>query len=53
MKILAVGDVHTKSWMIEKVEKIVEDYDAVVFCGDYADNWNTTPGESLATWRLL
>ena len=52
-RILAIGDIHTKTWIIDKVEKIVEDYDAVVFCGDYADNWNTTPGESLATWRLL
>lgn len=53
MKVLAVGDIHTKSWIIDEVEQIVEKYDAVVFCGDYADNWNASPAESIATWRLL
>ena len=53
MKILAVGDVHTKTWIIEEVEKLVDDYDAIVFCGDYADNWNTSPSQTLATWRLM
>jgi len=53
MKILAIGDVHTKSWMIEKVEPLVEKYDAVIFCGDYADNWNTPATHSMSTWRLL
>lgn len=53
MKILAIGDIHTKNWIIDEVEKIMDDYDAVVFCGDYADNWNTNPTHSMATWRLL
>lgn len=44
---------HTKSWIIEEVEKLVDNYDAVVFVGDYADNWNTGPGQTMATWRLL
>lgn len=53
MKVLAVGDIHTKTWIIDKVEELVADYDAVVFCGDYADNWNTSPGETMAAWRIL
>lgn len=53
MKILAVGDIHTKTWIIDKVEELVDQYDAIVFCGDYADNWNTSPTQSMATWRLL
>ena len=53
MKILSIGDLHTKSWIIEEVEKLVDNYDAVVFVGDYADNWNTGPGQAMATWRLL
>lgn len=53
MKILAVGDIHTKSWIIEDVEKLIDQYDKIVFCGDYADNWNTYPIQSIATWRLL
>ncbi len=53
MKILAIGDIHTKTWIIDAVEKIADQYDAVVFCGDYADNWNTGPSHIIATWRDL
>lgn len=53
MKILAVGDVHTKQWMIYEIAELVDLYDAIVFVGDYADNWNTSPTHSLATWRLI
>lgn len=53
MRVLAVGDLHTKYWVIEEVEKIIDEYDAVVFCGDYADNWDTPPSASIATWRCL
>lgn len=53
MKILAVGDIHTKQWMLYEIAEIIDLYDAVVFCGDYADNWNTSPTQSIATWRLM
>lgn len=53
MKILAIGDIHTKQWIIESVEKIAHKYDAVVFCGDYADNWNTPAIESIKTWYRM
>lgn len=52
-KILAVGDVHTKQWMIYEIAEIIDLYDKIVFCGDYSDNWNTAPTSSLSTWRLL
>ena len=52
-KILAVGDIHTKIWIIEEIEKLVDKYDHVVFCGDYADNWNTGPVQTILTWRAL
>ena len=52
-KILAVGDLHTKLWMIDSVAELVNFYDYIVFCGDYADNWNTPPAQSIAAWRLL
>lgn len=48
-----MGDIHTKSWIITEVERIVDHYDAVVFVGDYADNWNAGPGETMSTWRNL
>lgn len=53
MKILAVGDIHTKTWIIDLVESVIENYDAVVFCGDYADDFNTPAIRSLETWKRL
>lgn len=53
MRILAVGDIHTKLWIIDEVEKLLADYDKVVFVGDYADDWMATSGDSIATWRKL
>ncbi len=53
MKTLAVGDIHTKSWILYEVAEIIDLFDHVVFCGDYADNWNTPPTQSMATWRIL
>jgi hypothetical protein len=53
MRILACGDIHTKNWIIDEVEEIIDNYDAVVFVGDYSDNWNTPPMHSLSTWRML
>lgn len=52
-KVLAVGDIHTKSWMLYEIAELVDLYDHVIFVGDYADNWNTAPTQSMATWRLL
>lgn len=52
-KVLAVGDIHTKVWIIDKVEELVNEYDLIVFCGDYADNWNTSPTYTMAAWRML
>ena len=51
--ILSIGDIHCKTWIIDEVEKLIDDYDHIVFVGDYADNWNTPPIHSMATWRLL
>lgn len=53
MKVLAVGDIHTKMWIIDLVESVIEDYDAVVFCGDYADDFNTPGIRSIETWKKL
>lgn len=52
-KTLAIGDIHTKIWIIEKVAKVIKDYDRVVFCGDYADDFGATPPDTLRTWRAL
>lgn len=52
-KILAVGDIHTKQWILYDIAELIDLYDHVVFVGDYADNWNTAPTHSIGTWRLL
>jgi len=52
-KILAIGDVHSKTWMIYEIAEFIDLYDRVVFVGDYADNWNTPPTHSMSTWRLI
>lgn len=53
MRVLAVGDIHTKMWIVDAVEKVISDYDAVVFVGDYADDWNTSPQKTIDTWARL
>lgn len=53
MKVLAVGDIHTKKWILSRVRNAMYEYDAVVFCGDYADNWNATPMDTIETWKAL
>lgn len=52
-KVLAVGDIHTKSWIFYEVAELIDLYDKVVFVGDYADNWNTNPLQSIGTWKAL
>lgn len=53
MKILAIGDIHTKIWIIESVRNVIQNYDAVVFVGDYADDWSSGPLSTIETWRAL
>lgn len=52
-KVLAVGDIHTKMWIIEAVTKLVNQYDSIVFVGDYADDWVSEPCQTIETWRRL
>lgn len=52
-KILAIGDIHTKIWIIKKVAKVINDYDKVVFCGDFADDFSASPQNTLDTWSSL
>lgn len=52
-KALAVGDIHTKSWIIHNVAKLINQYDYIIFVGDYVDDWNSGPLSSIETWRAL
>lgn len=49
MKILCVGDIHCKIWVINKVEKVVNEYDTIIFLGDYVDDWHATPLDNIIT----
>lgn len=53
MKVLAVGDIHTKTWIFDLVESVIDDFDSVVFCGDYADNFGAEAMRSILTWERL
>ena len=53
MRVLAVGDIHTKIWIIEAVQKLLDNYDQVVFVGDYADDWNSSSLKTIETWKAL
>lgn len=53
MKVLAIGDIHTKIWIINKVRQIAHDFDAIVFVGDYADDWGKAPIDTINTWKEL
>jgi hypothetical protein len=52
-KILAVGDIHTKSWIIDAVEKLLPKYEKVIFVGDYADDFGADGLDSIDTWHKL
>lgn len=51
MKVLAVGDIHQKPWILDRVEKIIDDYDKVVFVGDYADDFSAEPQDRIEIWK--
>lgn len=51
MKVLAVGDIHQKSWILDKVERILDGYDHAVFVGDYADDFGAPPQDRISIWR--
>lgn len=53
MRVLAVGDIHTKTWIIDEVKKLIGEYDRIIFVGDYADDWNKTAINSVNTWSQL
>ncbi len=53
MKVLAVGDIHCKTDIIDKVWQAVDYYNRVVFVGDYADDWKASHQDSIDTWKRL
>ena len=47
MRILVIGDIHGHNGWEKVVSK--EDWDKVVFLGDYFDNYKNTPGKEQVT----
>lgn len=43
MKILCVGDIHAKPWVVHAVSLLADDYDRIIFLGDYVDDWGADP----------
>lgn len=48
MKVLCVGDIHAKVWILPRVTHLIEDehFDKVILMGDYLDDWNATPADN-------
>lgn len=53
MRVLAIGDIHTKIDIIEQAAEVIDFYNAIVFVGDYADDWKASPQLTIGTWRRL
>lgn len=51
MKVLFVGDIHNKLYMLDDVENLDKKYkfDRIIFMGDYIDDWDTDNHDSLKT----
>lgn len=43
MKVLCVGDIHAKPWVVHAVELLKDGYDRIIFLGDYVDDWGADP----------
>lgn len=50
-----VGDIHAKAYMVDKIIELIEinDYEKIIFLGDYVDDWDATPEQSYNTLKKL
>lgn len=56
MKILFVGDIHTKYGIIERIENIIktnDDIEKIIFTGDYVDDWNAIEDDNLEILEII
>lgn len=57
MNILFVGDIHTKLYIIDLVEQLLNDsnmnIDKVVFTGDYVDDWGCSTQDNINTLKYI
>lgn len=53
MKILCVGDIHAKPWVVHAVALLADDYDRIIFLGDYVDDWGANATLCRVTLGVL
>lgn len=55
MKYLFVGDVHNHKYMFDDIKRLDQenDFDRIIFMGDYVDDWHTTNHNSLETLDIV
>lgn len=53
MRVLCVGDIHVKKWIIDRAMELSNNYDKVIFIGDYMDNWGASPSESIEILKYM
>lgn len=53
MKVLAIGDIHTKAEIVDKAIALIDSYDKIVFIGDYADDWGKEPIDTINIWDKM
>ena len=53
LKLAAIGDIHTKLWIINQAKKLLPNYDKMIFLGDYVDDWDASPEASYETVKQL
>lgn len=52
-KVLAIGDIHQKDWILDKVKQVAHKYDYVVLCGDYVDNWGASARDRVDMFHKM
>lgn len=55
MRILCIGDIHAKTWLVPKVASLAPlvSIEKIVFLGDYLDDWNAGPADNELTAQQL
>lgn len=53
MRYLIVGDIHCKYSILDVIEDKIDNYDKVIFLGDYVDDWLASPEASFNTLEKL
>lgn len=53
MKLLVCGDLHTDTRPISLIHQHINEYDKVIFLGDYVDYWGANPVVNLTCFNML